>query len=638
MQADRHLSPVTTDIYQHWLSTCFAGAFPIIYLLPILDFILAESPASPDINPKMETVVDVCTAMLILIRHELIEAPSVNEKSRNDMWGSQVAEEVVFDMRDAYRPEHERKLMASRDTELIRQYPIEHVGVKEVLRVTWEIRQQRLLAEMEGLDFDDFDVTPDIQSEPDDALADKLSALVAMAGHNMADRWAFKQVPVPTLPKAPNVRHSLHSGEKLFRQYAANVMDSDAAANLSRTSTNISAKAKARWSNPVPSVGQAAFKDESMSNGGSIWGEKASSLWGNVASAARQAAGTVSSTVTSATSDAPDKEDTLTALPPRLNTPARAFPDGEGAGLSRRDTNLPPSHFISPRGSIVYPAGRYRPKASQNDHKPSLQSRLAAAASEVPAAHIPAEKERTGMRPLILSASARPSVSIRPSSPAQSQRTASINSAISDRGSPSGSGSPGGLINTLDIAYYIPRKISLRRPQTEGGVSVASIGAARNGLARRGNESSSARLRSVTTGVGLGRPAMGRTTSRPSSGDFDESAVISNQRYALADPGTSRPQSPEEGSPGPTEALRYQLSDAPVEAKAEVNESKEELSVTALDAAGSAAGITRRGKVSVRPVGLRLRTAQSKEELKGATGSEGMKRSDAKFDLSGDNQ
>ena len=169
-------------------------------------------------------------------------------------------------------------------------------------------------------------------------------------------------------------------------------------------------------------------------------------------------------------------------------------------------------------------------------------------------------------------------------------------------------------------------------------MSVASIGAARNGLARRGNESSSARLRSVTTGVGLGRPAMGRTTSRPSSGDFDESAVTSNQRYALADPGTSRPQSPEEGSPGPTEALRYQLSDAPVEAKAEVNESKEELSVTALDAAGSAAGITRRGKVSVRPVGLRLRTAQSKEELKGATGSEGMKRSDAKFDLSGDNQ
>ena len=566
----------------------------------------------------MDTVVDMCTAMLILVRSDLIDPSrwsSENDPTnRKDMWGKEVAEEIVFDMRDAHRPEHERKLMSSRETELIRHYPIEQVGVDEVLRVTWEIRQQRILATMEGQNLDDIDLGPvDGQNMQENALAAQFSSIVTNASNSLVTRWNLNQVQAPKLPKAENVRHSLNSGEQLFRQYASNVMDSDAAANMAKASTNLSAAAKARWSSPIPASTRAALReDDTTDSNHSAWTGKASSLWGSMASVARQASVSVKTATGATLPGTPPQEDTLTALPPRITTPTRSAANN-GTNLHRRDTSLPPSFFISPRGSIVYPAGRYRPKVAQDEVKPSLQDRLASAASNVPPTRILAEGERTGIKPLMLSSSARPA------SPAA--RSASIKSAVSGRESPSSFGSPGSVAaHNLDIEYYVPRKISLRRTSADHGVPVSSVGAARNGLSRRGVEQSAARSRTATSNaIGLGRP------SRQDSVELEDSSVNTtkaNQRYALADPGASRPQSPDEAPvvAPVVEGRRYQLSDTPIEVenlgKSDLNEAAV-LGATTGEGVGTGAGITRKGKVSVRPSGLRLKTAQSREELKG---------------------
>lgn len=565
----------------------------------------------------MDTIVDMCTAMLILIRNDLIDTSTWSSENaptnRKDMWGNEVAEEIVFDMRDAHRPEHERKLMSSRETELIRHYPIEQVGVDEVLRVTWEIRQQRVLATMEGQNLDDIDLGPtESQEVQENALAAQFSTIMTNASNNLVTRWNLNQVQAPKMPKAENVRHSLNSGEQMFRQYASSMMDSDAAANVAKASTNLSAAAKARWSNPIPASAQAALKDDdSADTSQSAWTGKASSIWGNMASVARQASVSVRVATGAAVPGTQPQEDTLTPLPPRVTTPTRPA-SVDGANLHRRDTSLPPSFFISPRGSIVYPAGRYRPKTAQNESKPSLQDRLASAATRVPSMRIPAEKERTGIKPLMLSGSARPASPM--------ARSASIKSAASGRESPLSFGSPGSVArHSLDIEYYVPRKISLRRTSGDHGIPVSSVGAARNGPSRRGVEHSAARLRTATSnGIGLGRP------SRQGSVELEESpagAITANQRYALADPGTSRPQSPEE-QPS-VQSRRYQLSDGPIETSPKdqtgsVDPDAPISSAISGDGTNAGTGITRKGKVSVRPSGLRLKTAQSKEELRGA--------------------
>jgi Tfp pilus assembly protein PilV len=600
------MSPRSSPVYDRWLTTCLASALPVRDVLPLMDFILSEHPTSVSHNPKRESMIDVCTAMLILIRSDLIRASSAHMDStgqKKDLWGNEMAEEVVFDMKDAHRPEHDRKLMFNRELSLIRDYPGEAVGIDEILRVAWDIRQQRTLASMESSEVDDTDLTDEENdADAEDSLINKLSSLATMASKDVADRWAHTQMSGSVLPRPKVVRESIEAGSNLFRQYAAGVQESDAAASVAKASSNLTASALARWSTPAnltsSNNGNDGVPRKRSTSVQSDWGVRMPStgnIWGNMASAARQAATTVAAVAGAASVD--NREDRLTALPPRPVTPKRV-PSVAGANLSRRDTNLPPSHFISPRGSIVYPAGRHRHRTAQSDGKISLQSRLAAIATGATQAESPRERERTGIRPLMLSASARPA------SP-----PLSINSKSKsiDGGSPSNVfGSPVGSAASLDIEYYVPRKISLRRASGDGTIPVSSIGAARAGPTRRGIEQSHAKLRSATSGLGLGRPGM--RSREPSSGPDDGN---SKQRYALQDPGASRPHSPNDN---PGENQRYQLSDA-------VSSSRHEDSIDASDdvvlSEISSVRVSRRGKVQSRPNGLKIHARKSIEDLNG---------------------
>ncbi len=221
--------------------------------------------------------------------------------------------------------------------ETLRNYPVEAVGgVSEILRVSWQVRQQRLLATSEG-------------EGPDDI------------------EWEEEEDPLPALGKsrleevAEVLRSRIAASAPSASDISRTLQDSDAAASIAKASTNLTMAALARW-NAAPTLG---------------------SLW----SSSTTAPTPIKSAPVAPTSD-------LSIRLAALTLPASA----PGAGLYRRDTSLPPS-FISPRGSIVYPAGRYRRRGGEGL---GIGNRLSALAEQVRAPATPA-----AAKPLLLSGSAR---------------------------------------------------------------------------------------------------------------------------------------------------------------------------------------------------------------------------------------
>lgn len=492
-------------------------------------------------------------------------------EASKDMWSSGPAEESIVESEFSSPGRH------LREKRLIARYPIEKVGLGEVLSVSWEIRQQRMVASMEGVSVDGTVLTDDEDQQESD-LTSRLSALATLAGNNVAERISARNKSQPlALPDTESLRHSLSAGERLFRQYATSVQESDAAASMAKASSNLSAAAIARWSFPSKSkLPPDAAKSEAPRD--------------------QVEADTEDQTSSQMSERIPDQADTAEqdrqVIAPneeiRLDEPIM---NKAIANLSRRDTSLPPSFFISPRGSIVYPQGRYRPKAPSGEAKSSLSSRLAAAAAT--ASGIPEAKDRIETKTL------KKAGSMARSSSPTSTRSLSTRSITSDGEimyTNGRFGSSGGSVSSRDRDSYVSRQSSVA--QDASGDSPPNKTSARNPLARRSiAESSSAK---VKTDV----PSRGR---RAQSADLDGSHSKARGRYSLVDTGPSRPGSPEQMTPG--ELTRYQLSDAPAGQEDESHKRSNSLE--------TGSGVKRRNKVQARPAGLKLRTrtSLSKEEI-----------------------
>jgi hypothetical protein len=329
----------------------------------------------------------VCTALVILAKPALL-APT------HGLW-TDLAESSI------------------RGLELLRNYPIDSVGVDAVLRVAWEIRQQRLLATSEGEGPDDV-VWPEPGEHAEDA-ADTAIARIESVATAATDLVRFKAVP-----------------------YAASLQDSDAAAALAKAKTNLMARWMGAPTAPPPPPPPGAAPSSDLSS--------------------RLAA---------------------------LTLPT----DSPGADLYRRDTSMPPS-FISPRGSIVYPAGRYRRRAEPR----SISGRLTALAGRVVGS--PPSSPPAATKPLLLSASARPATSPRmPASaslphprPASDSGSARERVALRDPGAvtsadESESSSTPAKYQLTDLPTGIPDL--RRRDSSDSQADVPPLSSTRQGIARR---------------------------------------------------------------------------------------------------------------------------------------------------------
>jgi hypothetical protein len=365
-QSSRTLSPALPSYSYRWLTLLLSADLPYHALAPVWDLILSEP------HSKLDLLLDVCTALLILAKPALL-SPT------HGLW-TDLAESSI------------------RGLELLRNYPIDSVGVDAVLRVAWEIRQQRLLATSEGEGPDDV-VWPERGEHAEDA-ADTAIARI----------------------------------------------ESVATAALAKAKTNLMARWMGAPSAPPPPRPPAGAPD-----------------------------GAPSATPPS------DLSSRLAAL--TLPT------DSPGADLYRRDTSMPPS-FISPRGSIVYPAGRYRRRAEPR----SISGRLTALAGRVVGS--PPSSPPAATKPLLLSASARPatsprmpaSASLRPVSTASDSGSARERVALRDPGAvtsadESESSSTPAKYQLTDLPTGIPDL--RRRDSSDSQADVPPLSSTRPGIARR---------------------------------------------------------------------------------------------------------------------------------------------------------
>ncbi|KAJ9123921.1 hypothetical protein QFC22_000712 [Naganishia vaughanmartiniae] len=581
-----HLDPAKDAFAHEWLKHMLVRTVNSLpQLFPLWDAVIAESDdlamGPGGTSSKMELLIDVCTAMLLLVKDSLRTITETHPNKRKDVrhgfWQDGDDNRLLFDEDAPDLPAdlNEEKSILAR--EMLRAYPMEAVEVDEVLRVAGEIRQRRIMALLDGEELDDI-ALPITAETPDTVdFASKLESLALKARSSVRETIS----PLPRYTTAApivdigSVRNSLLSSGERLKDYASTLQKSDAAAQVSKVSSNLTAVA-------LMKLNDLTASGTNEEEGQSAWSlAAASKLWSRNSKAESDVAALLSreqAQVADAASPGLATENAAMPENPATESPMQDAP----ASLFRRDTNLPPS-FITPRGSIIYPAGRYRPKAAaMGQAKPSLQSRLAAVASTP--ANIPAttlSPDRAAVRPLILSKSAKPA------SPLPGQ----LESAKTSTGS---NISPSPSLQSLNIDNYVPRRVSISRRSQRSSVG----GAERDDSGGSDSvQSTSARLRKAT------RDSYGTTSS-----DI-------HHRYRLSDPGAGEDTTPDTSSQ--VEAGRYQLRDevAPLsETDTSAPVSRRESVDDAVMAAAGTGGVSRskvvrKGKFVSKAAHFRLQSA-----------------------------
>lgn len=552
-----------------WAAYLFTRTIsPINHLLPIWDAILSEDedPAtiSRDSTGKTELLVDICTAMLLLVKDSLraIMESHPSGKGRQGFWIEGEDDRLLFDedLPDVPADRTEEKTAAARD--MLRAYPIEQVGTGEVLRVAWEVRQRRVMAILVGEDLADIVLPAPVSGRNDEnGLASRLESLAAKAGSSVRETvHPLPRYTVPPIVDMDTVKTTLASSGERLRDYAHSLQASDAAAQMSKVSSNLTAVALMRLNSLSAGTKGEGGKDSGWSLGAAkrLWSPGGKTEEG-------------SETVEDLTDGATGKGDASTAMV-SMETPI----NDEPAALFRRDTNLPPS-FITPRGSIIYPAGRYRPKASAaGQAKPSLQSRLAAvAASPATQPAVAVSPERSTVRPLILSRSAKPASPLHPSSASDTQSSA-----------PVGRISPSPSLQNLDIVEnYVARKVSISRRSQR-----ASSGSVDRDDSAVGVDSTSDRLHRAMR------------DSYPAAADA--------RRYHLSDPGAKDEEQPST-PPKDADLERYQLRDQDPQATPDQENSADSRreSVDSVTGGVTRSRVVRKGKFASKAAHFRLQSA-----------------------------
>lgn len=149
----RDLEPSTPLYANRWLSSLLAGDLPSRDVMHLWDVILSEPPQTVT-SPRLDTLIDVCTAMLIHFKRFLVDSCSGQGKVRNahtarrDLWSDSIDPNITCPSPGS---EDTQRLLS-----LLRSYPVQEAGgIPHVLRTAHKIRQARMVAGLSGDDPDD---------------------------------------------------------------------------------------------------------------------------------------------------------------------------------------------------------------------------------------------------------------------------------------------------------------------------------------------------------------------------------------------------------------------------------------------------------------------------------------------------
>lgn len=225
----RHLDPASPTFAHRWLTGLFTNTLPPPAVFPIWDFLFSEPPSTATQQPKLDLLVDLCVALLILLKPRLNHAGVVTRR-KPGLWGDDDTNGDEDADSDAF----------VNGFNLLAHPPLHKIGgVDALLQTAFKVRQARMVA---GLSGDD----PDIN-------------LTSTSSSSYLPSWT------PALPS--------------LGQYAPTLPSTESLAHLSKASSNWTSAAKAKWW--MTSQSAASSASTATSSIGAVAGRLWSSMRGS---------------------------------------------------------------------------------------------------------------------------------------------------------------------------------------------------------------------------------------------------------------------------------------------------------------------------------------------------------------------
>ena len=195
----RNLDPATPTFAYRWMTSLFTNTLPPPAVFPIWDFLFSEPPSTAINQPKLDLLVDLCVALLILLKPRLNHAGVVTRRKGGGLWGDD----------DTNGDEDPNSEAFVNGFNLLRNPPLHKVGgVDALLQTAHKVRQARMVAGLSG-------------DDPDNVPSSGTSSLLS---------WA------PSLPSLGQYAPTLPS-----------LPTTDSLASISKASSGWTSAAKAKW-------------------------------------------------------------------------------------------------------------------------------------------------------------------------------------------------------------------------------------------------------------------------------------------------------------------------------------------------------------------------------------------------------
>lgn len=255
-------------LYSRWIACLLAQDVPLTALLPTWDTLLAQSPSTPETNAKIEWLLDVCVALLVGVRERLLRAG--NKRGGVGLWGEEDEEDdmplsmIQTSSNGGTSPSiGPNGLGATAMNEgfvqgmlLLQRYPLESVGLEWVLNKAFELNAKRAAGfgitdynNANGAGWGGMNVNGAWGVAA--AMRNRVAGWRAAPGPTSASPEGIASTaPVPEVlvsPPAPGAAPSIALVGGKLRQYTETLKQSDAAASLSKASTNWSLAVMSAW-------------------------------------------------------------------------------------------------------------------------------------------------------------------------------------------------------------------------------------------------------------------------------------------------------------------------------------------------------------------------------------------------------
>ncbi|WVQ72355.1 hypothetical protein IAR50_001906 [Cryptococcus sp. DSM 104548] len=180
-----------------WFNSLFTKDISHARVPLLFDYILSEKMSTPGSQAKVDRVVDIGVAMVLLVKDQLVKVPSkkLNDPRRSQsMWGD------AFDQDEA---ENEDPSVAlGRNLQLLRAYPLRDVGgLKAVLTEAEDLGLERIESLRAGVDPDRIVLPP---KRTLSAVTPSKSATESSWGKTVGSLWSSFTRPSPSEQQGPS--------------------------------------------------------------------------------------------------------------------------------------------------------------------------------------------------------------------------------------------------------------------------------------------------------------------------------------------------------------------------------------------------------------------------------------------------